>query len=175
MEAATRAEAYVGRSIPRVEDRRLLTGTGRFGADFEREGQLHAHIVRSDVSHGLLRNVDGSAAERRPGVVRVITAAHLPEVNVPIRLFPTPNAERALQAPLARDRVRYVGDPVAVVVATSAYVAEDAASDVAVDIEPLDPVLDPIGAAEDGATLLNSDVGTNVIDRVEVRKGRGLD
>jgi carbon-monoxide dehydrogenase large subunit len=175
MEAATRPQAYVGRSIPRVEDRRLLTGTGQFGADFERKGQLYAHIVRSDVSHGILRAIDTTAAEQRRGVVRVITAADIPEVDVPIRLFPTPNAERALQAPLARDRVRYVGDPVAVVVATSAYVAEDAAGDVAVDIEPLDPVLDPISAAEDGATLLNSDIGRNVIDRVEVRKSKGLD
>lgn len=174
MQAATRPEPYVGRSILRVEDQRLLTGTGRFGADFERRGQLHAHIVRSDVSHGILRGIDASAAEQRAGVVRVITAADIPEVNVPIRLFPTPNAERALQPPLARERVRYVGDPVAVVVATSAYVAEDAADDVRVDIEPLAAVLDAIDAGADGAALLNPDIGTNVIDRVEVRKGDGL-
>jgi aerobic carbon-monoxide dehydrogenase large subunit len=175
MEAATRPEPYVGRSIPRVEDRRLLTGTGRFGADFERKGQLHAHIVRSDVSHGILRGIDTSAAEQRPGVVRVITAADIPEVDVPIRLFPTPNAERTLQAPLARDRVRYVGDPVAVVVATSAYVAEDAAEDLRVEIEPLEPVLDVVEAAADGAPVLNPVIGTNVIDRVEVRKGDNVD
>jgi carbon-monoxide dehydrogenase large subunit len=165
----------VGRSVPRVEDRRLLTGTGRYADDLDRAGQLHAHVVRSHVSHGIVRGVDTSAAEARPGVVRVITAADLPEVDVPIRLFPTPNAERALQAPLARDRVRYVGDPVAVVVATSAYLAEDAADDVLLDIEPLPPVLDALDAAEPDASLLIPEVGTNVIDRVEVSHGDDLD
>ncbi|HET8672956.1 MAG TPA: xanthine dehydrogenase family protein molybdopterin-binding subunit [Thermoleophilaceae bacterium] len=172
---ATRAQAYVGRSIPRVEDHRLLTGTGCYAADFERAGQLYAHVVRSDVSHGIVNGIDVSAAEGRPGVVRVITARDLPAVNVPIRLFPTPNAERALQAPLARDRVRYVGDPVAVVVATSPYVAEDAAEDVRLDLEPLAPVLDSLAAGASDAELLNPEIGTNVIDRVEVRHGSGLD
>jgi aerobic carbon-monoxide dehydrogenase large subunit len=172
---ATRAEAYVGRSIPRVEDHRLLTGTGCYAADLDREGQLYAHVVRSITSHGIVRDIDTSAASRRPGVVRVITARDLPEVNVPIRLFPTENAERALQAPLARDRVRYVGDPVAVVVADSPYVAEDAGDDILVDIEPLDPVLDSLAAGDDDAALLNPEIGTNVIDRVEVSHGSGLD
>jgi aerobic carbon-monoxide dehydrogenase large subunit len=174
-EVAARAEAYVGRSIPRVEDHRLLTGTGRYGADFACEGQLHAHVVRSDVSHGLLRGIDTTAAKRRPGVVAVITAQDLPEVDVPIRLFPTENAQRALQPPLARERVRYVGDPVAVIVATSAYVAEDAAEDLAVDIEPLEPALGALEAATDGAPLLIPEIATNVIDRVEVRHGDDLD
>jgi aerobic carbon-monoxide dehydrogenase large subunit len=172
---ATRAEAYVGRSIPRVEDHRLLTGTGCYAADLDREGQLYAHVVRSITSHGIVRDIDTSAASRRPGVVRVITARDLPEVNVPIRLFPTENAERALQAPLARDRVRYVGDPVAVVVADSPYVAEDAGDDILVDIEPLDPVLDSLAAGDSDAALLNPEIGTNVIDRVEVSHGSGLD
>jgi aerobic carbon-monoxide dehydrogenase large subunit len=172
---ATRAEAYVGRSIPRVEDHRLLTGTGCYAADLDREGQLYAHVVRSITSHGIVRDIDTSAASRRPGVVRVITARDLPEVNVPIRLFPTENAERALQAPLARDRVRYVGDPVAVVVADSPYVAEDAGDDILVDIEPLDPVLDSLAAGDGDAALLNPEIGTNVIDRVEVSHGSGLD
>jgi aerobic carbon-monoxide dehydrogenase large subunit len=174
-EVAARAEAYVGRSIPRVEDHRLLTGTGRYGADFACEGQLHAHLVRSDVSHGLLRGIDTAAAKRHPGVVAVITAHDLPAVDVPIRLFPTENAQRALQPPLARERVRYVGDPVAVIVATSAYVAEDAAEDLAVDIEPLEPALGALEAAADGAPLLIPEIATNVIDRVEVRHGDDLE
>jgi carbon-monoxide dehydrogenase large subunit len=174
-EVAARAEAYVGRSIPRVEDHRLLTGTGRYGADFACEGQLHAHLVRSDVSHGLLRGIDTAAAKRRPGVVAVITAQDLPAVDVPIRLFPTENAQRALQPPLARERVRYVGDPVAVIVATSAYVAEDAAEDLAVDIEPLEPALGALEAAADGAPLLIPEIATNVIDHVEVRHGDDLE
>jgi aerobic carbon-monoxide dehydrogenase large subunit len=172
---AIRTQPYVGRSIPRVEDHRLLTGTGRYAADFECENQLYAHVVRSSIAHGVVRDIDVSAAESRPDVVRVITARDLPEVNVPVRLFPTPNAELALQPPLARDRVRYVGDPVAVVVATSPYAAEDAAEDVRVDLEPLAPVLDSISAGASDAELLNPEIGTNLIDRVEVRHGEGVD
>ena len=174
-EVAARTEAYVGRSIPRVEDQRLLTGTGRYGDDFDCEGQLYAHVVRSPVSHGVLRGVDTSAAKQRPGVVAVITAADVPEVSVPVRLFPTKNAVRALQAPLARDRVRYVGDPVAVVVAESPYVAEDAGEDVQVDLEELAPVLGALDAAAADATLLMPEIGTNVIDEVEIAHGDDLD
>ena len=172
---ATRPQAYVGRSVPRVEDHRLLTGTGCYAADFDRQGLVHAHVVRSPVAHGLLRNIDAEAAERRPGVVKVITARDLPDVHVPVRLFPTPNAERALQAPLAGDRVRYVGDPVAVVVADSPYLAEDAAEDLGIEIEPLEPVLDARAAAEPGAVLLNPELGTNEIGGFEVRHGEGLE
>jgi len=94
---------------------------------------------------------------------------------VPVRLFPTKNAVRALQAPLARDRVRYVGDPVAVVVAESPYVAEDAGEDVQVDLEELAPVLGALDAAADDATLLMPEIGTNVIDEVEIAHGDDLD
>ena len=81
---ATR-QAYVGRSIPRVEDARLLTGDAVYGADFNRPGQLHARIVRSQVSHGTIRSIDTAAAARRPGVVSVITAQDIPGVHIPIR------------------------------------------------------------------------------------------
>ena len=84
-------------------------------------------------------------------------AADLPDVRIPMRLYPTPGLERFLQPPLARDRVRYVGEPVAVVLADSRYTAEDAAELVAVDYEPLEPVL---GDEED--TLLFEETGTNV-------------
>src|SRR5438105_4195718 len=127
------------------------------------------------MSHGLIRSIDVSDALRLPGVVRVVTAANLPDVRVPIRLFPTENALRALQAPLARDQVRYVGDPLAVVVASDPYAAEDAADAVAIDIEPLAPVLDPIAAEASDAFLVHSDVDTNVIDRLAVSHGEDLD
>jgi aerobic carbon-monoxide dehydrogenase large subunit len=172
---AARPQAYVGRSVPRVEDHRLLTGSGCYAADFDRAGLLHAHVVRSSIAHGLLTKIDAEAAARRPGVVRVITADDLPDVRVPVRLFPTPNAERALQPPLARGRVRYVGDPVAVVVAESPYLAEDAAEDLGIEIEPLEPVLDARAAAEPGAVLLNPEIGTNEIGGFEIRHGEGLD
>ncbi|MDQ6817454.1 MAG: hypothetical protein M3018_08620, partial [Actinomycetota bacterium] len=118
--------AYVGRPMPRVEDLRLVTGDGCYGADVDRPGQLHARIVRSQLAHAGISAIHTADAARRPGVVRIVTSADLPDVRIPIRLFPTDNAVRVSQPPLARDRVRYVGDPVAVVVATDPYAAEDA-------------------------------------------------
>jgi len=171
---AAPTEHYVGRPLPRVEDRDLLTGEGSYADDVDREGQLHASVVRSDVAHGRVRNIDVRAACNRPGVVRVITAADLPDVRIPNRLFPTENSERALQPALARDRVRYVGDPVAVVVAEDPYVAEDAAGDVVVEVEPLEPALDPAAAIEPGAPLLHEALESNLIDTITAKKGRSV-
>jgi carbon-monoxide dehydrogenase large subunit len=169
------AQPYVGRPLPRVEDPRLLTGDALYGGDFNCAGQLHARIVRSQVSHGSIRAIDTSAAARRPGVVRVITSADIPDIRVPIRLFATETAERVLQSPLARDVVRYVGDPVAVVVAVDPYTAEDAADEVMVEVEPLEPVLDPVAAAAPSAPLVHPEIGTNVIDRVDIHHGQDID
>ncbi|MEA2289240.1 MAG: aerobic carbon-monoxide dehydrogenase large subunit [Solirubrobacteraceae bacterium] len=172
---ATTDTSYVGRSIPRVEDLRLLTGHGCYAADFDRPGQLHAHVVRSDAGHARIVRIDTQAAARRPGVVRVLTGADLPDVRIPIRLFATENALLGLQPALATDRVRYVGDPVAVVVAVDPYVAEDAAEDVVVELEALPPVLDPVAAAADDTQLLHPQMGTNVVDRVKTGKGKVKD
>ncbi|HWM08195.1 MAG TPA: xanthine dehydrogenase family protein molybdopterin-binding subunit, partial [Solirubrobacteraceae bacterium] len=108
---------YVGRRVPRIEDRGLLTGATAFVDDLHRPGELHARIVRSDVAHGRIAAVDADEARRRPGVVAVFTGEDLPDVRIPIRIVPTEQALGALQPPLARDRVRYVGEPIAVVVA----------------------------------------------------------
>jgi aerobic carbon-monoxide dehydrogenase large subunit len=165
---------YIGRPVPRVEDRRLLTGHGAYADDFNREGQLHASIVRSYVAHGRIRGIDAEAARARDGVVAVCTAADLPDARIPVRLFPTENAELSLQPALARDRVRYVGDPIAVVVAEDPYVAEDAAADVLVDIEPLEPVLDPLDALAGGGAPLHEGLESNLIDTRTAKKGRGV-
>ena len=168
---AATTEHYVGRPFPRVEDRRLLTGEGCYADDFNRDGQLHASIVRSDVAHARIRGIDVKAAQRRPGVVAAFTGEQLPDVRVPIRLFPTENAKSTLQRPLARDCVRYVGDPVAVVVAEDPYLAEDGAGDVIVDVEPLDPVLDPVRVHEGVGPPIHDDLGSNVIDTRVGKKG----
>lgn len=166
---------YVGRPVPRVEDRRLLTGAGCYADDFNREGQLHASIVRSFVAHGRIRAVDVEQAMARDGVVAVFTGDQLPDVRVPVRLFPTENAERGLQPPLARERVRYVGDPIAVVVAEDPYLAEDAAADVLVDIDPLDPELDPLEALAGEGDPLHEGLTSNVIDTRSTKKGESVD
>ncbi|HET8757818.1 MAG TPA: xanthine dehydrogenase family protein molybdopterin-binding subunit [Solirubrobacteraceae bacterium] len=166
-----RAPAYVGQRIPRKEDLRLLTGASRFGADVDLDGQLYARVVRSDVGHGIIAGIDAAAAAAMPGVVGIYTAAEVPDVRIPVRLFPSERSNRALQAPLARERVRYVGDPVAVVVAEDPYVAEDAAAAVYVEIDPLDVVLEPLAAAAADAPRLHATLDSNVLDRVEIAHG----
>jgi carbon-monoxide dehydrogenase large subunit len=172
---AATTHAYVGRSIPRVEDLRLLTGGGRYGADFDLPGQLHARIVRSQAAHGRIRAIDTAVAAARPGVVAVLTADDLPEVRIPIRLFPTDNAKHVLQPPLARGTVRYVGEPVAMVLAADPYLAEDAADEVDVEIDPLAVVLDPLEAASENGPALHPAIDGNVIDRVAISHGEGID
>ncbi|HWH05039.1 MAG TPA: xanthine dehydrogenase family protein molybdopterin-binding subunit [Gaiellaceae bacterium] len=118
-----------------------------------------------------MRGVDPSAARELPGVVDVITAADVPDARIPIRLpfAETPRSQLALQPLLARDRVRYVGEPVAVVVAEDAYVAEDAAELVVLDLEELDPVADVRAAVP--AAPLHDDLGGNVVDTFPLAYG----
>ncbi len=140
---------YIGRSVPRLEDRPLLIGQGRFAADVSFPNQLHMRVVRSPVANGILRGVDAGAALKLPGVHAVWTFADVAEIPpIGFRLTGLTKLEPYRQYVLARERVRYVGEPVAVVFATDQYLAEDAADLVELDIEPLPAVLD--AAAESG-------------------------
>ena len=140
---------FIGRSVTRLEDRPLITGQGRFAADISFPGQLHMRVVRSPVAHGILRGVDASAALKLPGVHAVWTFADVEAIPpIGFRLTGLTQLEPYRQYVLAKDRVRYVGEPVAVVFATDQYLAEDAADMVELDIEPLAAVLD--AAAEPG-------------------------
>lgn len=141
----------VGRRTLRKEDHRLLVGNGRFGADVQLARMLHARVVRSSVAHGRLVAIDTSAALAVPGVVAVVTAEDLPgDVRIPVRLSVQGiDLSEHLQPVLARTEVRYVGEPVAVVVAEDAYAAEDGAELVEVDIEPEDVLLDATRAGAD--------------------------
>ena len=168
--------AYVGRSLLRGEDRPLLLGRGAFVDDLDEPGQLHARIVRSSVPCGVVRSLDTERASRRPDVVAVLTAADLPaDLRIPIRLAPSPTAQLALQPPLARDIVRYVGEPLAVVVASSAYAAEDAAEDVRLEIEQLEAVVDAVLATTDGAPAVHGTLPGNVADTFRARAGDDID
>ena len=140
----TEVSGQIGLRAPRKEDRRLLTGEGRFGADVRRARTLHVRVVRSPIAHGVLREIDTADARGVEGVVEVVTAADLPSVlRIPVRLdVGDADLSGHLQPVLAHDSVRYVGEPVAVVVAESAYVAEDAAELVGLDIEERDVRLD---------------------------------
>ena len=126
----------IGQPIPRLEDARLLRGRGRFVDDVDPPGHVHMHVVRADVAHGRLLRVDTSAAAEAPGVRGVVSAAGLGRpVEIPLRLDFGHALGPYLQPVLAHERVRYVGEPVAVVFADDPYAAEDAADLVAVEIE----------------------------------------
>ena len=154
---------YVGTSVSRKEDNRLLRGSGRFVGDIKRPGMLYAAILRSSLSHGKLKRVDTEQARKVPGVVSVITFADMANVKpIPMRLAPRDDLIRALQKPLASDRVRYVGEPLAVVVAESRYQAEDALEVIEVQIEELEKVVDARRAVEKGAPILHPAVPDNI-------------
>ena len=142
--SASHAPPAVGRSVRRLEDARRVRGEGIYVDDVHVPGMLHATVVRSPMAHARVRALDASAARSMPGVEAILGAAELGEAlrPIPIRLVPDERLLRYLQLPLATDRVRYVGEPVALVVARSRAAAEDAAERVEVDLEPLPAVTD---------------------------------
>jgi carbon-monoxide dehydrogenase large subunit/6-hydroxypseudooxynicotine dehydrogenase subunit gamma len=156
--------SFVGQRVLRLEDWRLLRGRGRFVDDVDLPGQLWMRVVRAGVPHARIRNVDGSAARAARGVHRVLTGADLTHVEpIPLRIpFPELDLEPYLQPVLARDRVRYVGEPVAVVLAVDPYAAEDAAELVDVDYEELPIVLDARQGHAEGAPALRESAPNEV-------------
>jgi aerobic carbon-monoxide dehydrogenase large subunit len=129
---------FVGKSVPRLEDRPLVTGRGTFAADISFPHQLHMRVVRSAVAHGRIVAIDASAAGALPGVVAVWTSADVADIPpIDFRLTRIEALAAYRQPILARECVRYVGEPVAAVFATDPYLAEDAADLVAVEIEEL--------------------------------------
>jgi carbon-monoxide dehydrogenase large subunit len=158
----TRRDSCIGTPVERIEDLRFLRGRGQYIDDLRRDGLLHAAIVRSAVAHGHIRNIDTADARALPGVHAVITAADLGD-NIPtiaVRSESQPSLDRVVQPVIARDKVRYVGEPLAVVVADSAAIAEDAAGMIAVEIDALPAVTGRHGL-EAAAPLLFEECGSN--------------
>jgi carbon-monoxide dehydrogenase large subunit len=168
---------YFGAPIPRNEDQRLLTGRALFVDDVELPGMLHAALLRSPVAHACIRKVDVSAALQRNGVVAAYTANDLGAFWQPGPLLvPAPPIDGITfnlrtNAPLAKDKVRYVGEPLAIVIATSRYIAEDALADIAVDLDELPAVVDLERALAGGASLVHDDVASNISAHVRQTKG----
>ncbi len=134
---------YAGTRVPRVEDSRLLTGHGAFVDDIKRPGLLHACFVRSPFAHARIKGIDASAALALPGVHAVFTAADLnPDVREAWHAAAGKDMPDTPRPPLAEREVKFVGDPVALVVAESRYIAEDAVELVNVDYEPLPAIAD---------------------------------
>jgi carbon-monoxide dehydrogenase large subunit len=150
-----RVNTLIGSPVERVEDLRFVQGRGQFVADLTRPGQWHAAMVRSPVAHGRIRALDASAALAMPGVRAVVTAR---DIGSPIPLIPfrrpNPTIAPYAQPVIAAQVVRYVGEPVAMVLADEAGIAEDAVQAVALDIEPLPPVVDHRASAKGDVLLI---------------------
>lgn len=170
-ESETTAEpnGWVGRSIPRVEDAALLTGRGRFIDDLGvRPGLLHAAILRSPHPHAEIESIDCSAARAADGVFAVVTGADIKALTASLVV----GVKAPIECwPIAIERARYVGEPVAVVVASDRYRAEDALELIEVTYRPLPAVVDPLVATGAGAPILHPAVKSNVIGERTFRYG----
>jgi len=177
-----RAIPYVGRSLLRREDGRLLTGRGQFIADLELPRMLHAAFIRSPVAHARIRSVDLSHAAAAPGVALALSGADLvrllpplPDTQLSLPSKWTSRVEHEFHNPqqpgLAHDKVRHVGEAVAVIVAASRYAAEDAAELVGLDLEPLTAVVTAEAALAPGAPLIHEHLQTNLFGAFSMGKG----
>ena len=162
----------IGARIKRTEDPRLLTGLGAYADDRQVTRVLHVAFRRSDQSHARIRAIDCAAARQAPGVVAVFTAEDLTnQVKPLVASSRMKNYYATPILPLARGKVRYVGEPVVGIIAQNRYQAEDALELVIIDYEPLPFVVDPEQAVLSGAPLLHDEAGTNVLVSREFKRG----
>jgi carbon-monoxide dehydrogenase large subunit len=170
LENAIALQKYgVGQPVRRKEDDTLVRGKGKYTDDFNLQGQAYAWIVRSSHAHGILRGIDTSAARKMPGVLGVWTGTDLAAANygpftcgLPLKNRDGSPLLQTNRTALMTDKVRYVGDPVAFVVAATLAQARDAGEAVVLDIEPLPAVTDPAEAAQPGAPQLYDHIPNNV-------------
>ena len=169
--------SYSGQPLKRLEDPRLVAGKGSFVDDFHLPNMLYASVLRSFHAHALIRSIDVSAARSLPGVVAVLTGE---DIAGEVKDLPTLAMKGGWAVDemspmghpvLAKTKVCYVGQPVAVVVAQERYLARDAVEFIQVDYEPLPPVLDPFAAIQEGATPIHQELGTNLGLRINYGGG----
>lgn len=166
----------VGKAVRRREDPRLLAGRGRFVDDIALPGMLHAQFVRSTVAHAELASVDVSAVREVLGVVAVFTAADLELGDIVAQLGrPLSEFVPTAMPVLARDKVRYVGEPIAIVVARDAYAAEDGLEAAKVSYATLPPVMSEEAAFADGAPLVHAEAARNTLVDVSLFATEGID
>ena len=161
--------SYVGTSLKRFEDPVLVTGQGTFVDDMQPPGLLHAAILHSPLAHARILSIDVSKARELPGVAVVVTADDLADTALYSPVDATKEGVEMTPPPhpiLAFGKVRYVGEPVAVVVAEDRYLARDALDLIRVDYEPLPPVIDPEFALTD-EVILHEEIGTNIVFRMD--------
>jgi carbon-monoxide dehydrogenase large subunit len=167
-----RPNAWIGSAVERVEDERFLRGRGCYVGDIAADGLLHAAILRSPSAHGRIDHIDTTAACALPGVVAVITAADIGAhvFRIPMRQHAVPEGEFYRQPVIAHDKVRYVGEPVAVVVANDPAIAEDALALIELHIAELPAVADRYKAARDDVLIFDA-AGTNRARVLSARMG----
>jgi carbon-monoxide dehydrogenase large subunit len=168
---------FFGQRITRNEDPRLLTGQALFTDDVDLPSMAHVAFLRSPYAHARIKSVDASRAREREGVFAVYTADDLGDYWKPGPLLVSPPPVKDIvfnertQVPLAKDKVRHAGEPIAMVVAESRYLAEDALADIVVDYEALPAVVDLEKALQPGAAHVHDDLDSNVAAHVVQRKG----
>jgi len=174
--------SYVGRSLLRREDRRLLRGEGQFIADLDLPRMLHASVVRSPLAHARIRSVDIGRAAAAPGVLRVLNGADLlrmlppvPEGQISLPSKWTTHVQHKFLNPqeplLAHDKVRHVGEAIAIVVAETKHQADDAAELVVPDLEELPAVVDPEAALQPDSAIVHDRLETNLIGEFRIARG----
>jgi len=162
-QTGTDTKGFVGQPVLRTENRSLLIGRGQYMDDLPvKNGTLHAAVLRSPYAHAEIVSIDTSACLARPDVFAVITGKDMCKY--------TDNFKVAVDTPmeyrgLAIDRVRFIGEPVAVVCATDRYRAEDALDDIKIEYRPLPAVIDPVAAVAEGATIIHPRIGSNLYSR----------
>ena len=164
---------YTGQPLKRFEDPRLVKGEGRFIDDIKLPGMLHAVVIRSSYAHAFIRSIDISAAKKLPGVVAVITCADIPDSMKFLPVYRMSReifgdlSEALLHPVLAADKVNYVGQPIAVLVAKNRYVAQDALELIEVEYDHIEPIIDPLEALKGDAAPIHSALGSNIAMRFE--------
>lgn len=168
---------YFGERIKRNEDPRLLTGQALYVDDVDLPNMLHAAFLRSPYAHAKINSIDVSQALQREGVVAVYTANDLGDYWKPGPLLVSPPPVKDIvfnektQVPLAKDKVKFAGEPIVMVLAESRYIAEDALADIQVDYEPLPAVVDMEKALASDSILIHEEIGSNVAAHVVQNKG----
>ena len=162
----------IGAAYKRLEDPRLLSGKAQFTDDLHLPSMLEMAVFRSPLAHARILSVDLTAVRALPGVHDAFSAADLDMAlpEIPIRLAALDGFERYLQQPLAVDKVRYAGEPVAVIIADNRYIAEDALELIEAEFDPLDAVVE-LEAAQSGAPVIHDDAGTNTAADYHVARG----
>lgn len=168
----TQKHKYIGQPRLRKEDRRLLAGQGKYAGDVHLPNMAYGAVLRSSVAHARVVAIGTEKARALPGVLAVYTAPDFgPLKRIPMRLAPREALRGCFQTPIATDRVRYVGEPLAFVVASSRYIAEDALELIEAELEPLPVIGDVYGGRAPDAIVIHPSLGTNLAERILMRVG----